>query len=107
MTKTTKITKAAAVTAETGGEVAGSQCVDGAPEAHSARPAPGGKLQTIIALLRRPEGALISDLMAATGWQAHSIRGAMAGAIRKKHGLTIISEKTDGVRTYRVAEASQ
>lgn len=42
--------------------------------------------------------------MAATGWQAHSVRDAISGSLRKKMGLTITSEKVDGVRTYRAAQ---
>jgi hypothetical protein len=60
------------------------------------------KLGTVVAMLRRKEGATISQLVKATGWQAHSVRGAMSGAVKKKLGLTISSTKTDGVRTYRV-----
>jgi hypothetical protein len=67
---------------------------------------PGGrqtsKLATVIALLRRPKGASIEDLCKATGWQAHSVRGALSGAIKKKLGLTVESKKMDGARVYRV-----
>ena len=77
-----------------------------APEASAhpaaSRPDPKGKLGAVVTLLRRPGGAQIADLMAATGWQAHSVRGAMSGALKKKLGLTITSEKTDAGRTYRV-----
>ena len=41
--------------------------------------------------------------MSATGWQAHSVRGAISGAIKKRLGLKVTSEKSDGVRTYRIA----
>ena len=61
-----------------------------------------GKLTSMIAMLRRTKGASIAELCAATGWQAHSVRGALSGAIKKKQGLTITSEKSDGVRIYRV-----
>nr|TFG55530.1 MAG: DUF3489 domain-containing protein [Hyphomicrobiales bacterium] len=47
-------------------------------------------------------GATIADLTSATEWQAHSVRGAMSGAIKKKRGLPVTSEKTDGARTYRI-----
>lgn len=63
------------------------------------------KIDLLIARLRRPAGASIEDLAKVTGWQTHSIRGAMAGALRKKgHGVT--SEKVDGVRRYRLVEPS-
>ena len=60
------------------------------------------KLGAVVTLLRRKEGATIDQLVKATGWQAHSVRGAISGAIKKKLGLAIASTKTDGVRTYRV-----
>ena len=60
------------------------------------------KLATVIAMLCRKEGATIDQLMKATGWQAHSVRGALSGALKKKLGLTIASTMTDGVRTYRI-----
>jgi hypothetical protein len=60
------------------------------------------KLANVIALLRRKEGATIEELTNATGWQSHSVRGALSGALKKKLGLKITSAKSDGVRTYRV-----
>ena len=55
-------------------------------------------------MLRRPEGATVDQIMAATGWQRHTVRGAFAGAIKKKLGLAIASEKVEGgARVYRVA----
>ena len=66
----------------------------------------GSKKAAILALLRRPDGATLKDLMAATGWQAHSVRGFISGAIVKKMGLKVESEKrSDGERTYRIATA--
>jgi len=62
------------------------------------------KLAKVIAMLRQPKGTNIEDISKATGWQAHSVRGAMSGAIKKKLGLTVTSAKTDGVRTYRIAD---
>ena len=62
------------------------------------------KLDLMIANLCRPEGATVADLMAVTGWQAHSVRGAMAGSLKKK-GHVILSEKIDGQRRYRIGEA--
>lgn len=62
-----------------------------------------GKIGVLVELLRRDGGAGIEAMMAATGWQAHSVRGAMSGAIKKGLGLAVISEKTDGVRLYRLA----
>lgn len=78
-----------------------------APKAETALPAAPGvstsKIDQVVALLRRPQGATIEAMIAATGWQAHTVRGAMSGALKKKAGLTITSDKVDGVRTYRIA----
>lgn len=63
------------------------------------------KLDQLAALLANPAGASIAAMMAATGWQAHSVRGALAGAL-KKRGLTITSDKVDGVRIYRAGTAT-
>lgn len=57
------------------------------------------KLDQLEALLSRKDGATIAQMMNATGWQSHSIRGAMAGAL-KKRGLIVRSEKSDGTRLY-------
>ena len=63
----------------------------------------GTKQSLMIELLKRPEGATIAEIAEATQWQQHTIRGAMAGALRKKLGLTVTSEKdeTRG-RIYRL-----
>ena len=66
-----------------------------------APPATGSptKLETILALLARPEGASLAELVAATGWQPHSVRGALAGSLKRK-GHAIVSDKIDGERRY-------
>ena len=61
------------------------------------------KQDHVLGLLRRPSGATIENITQATGWQAHSVRGFFAGVVRKKLGLTLLSEKTDGARVYRIA----
>ena len=62
------------------------------------------KQATIIGMLQRAEGATIAQICEATGWQAHTVRGTFAGAFKKKLGMTITSDKTQGgVRTYRAA----
>ena len=62
------------------------------------------KLAQLEALLRRPEGATLDQISTSIGWQAHSVRGAMSGALKKKRGLTITSDKAeDRQRIYRIA----
>lgn len=62
------------------------------------------KLDMIVSLLTRPDGASLDELTAATGWQAHSVRGALAGSLKKK-GHRIGSQKIDGARRYRIGAA--
>ena len=74
---------------------------DAAPKARTPRE--GTKQATLIAMLRAPDGATIEDIMAATGWQSHTVRGAMAGTLKKKLGLEVTSEKVEGRgRVYRL-----
>jgi hypothetical protein len=63
------------------------------------------KSSAVIALLSRPEGATIEAMMHATGWQAHSVRGFLAGTLKKKLGKAVSSDKTDAGRVYRLVEA--
>lgn len=69
------------------------------------KPARVSKISQVVALLRRSEGATAAQIMAATGWQAHSVRGAIAGQIRKKLGLTVATEKVEGLTVYRITVA--
>ena len=72
---------------------------DGAPTARE-----GSKKAIVLELLRRPEGATLQEIMSATGWMAHSVRGFISGSLGKKMGLTIESLKTpEGTRAYRIA----
>ncbi|MDO8607867.1 MAG: DUF3489 domain-containing protein [Phaeospirillum sp.] len=72
---------------------------------HVRKTRQGSKQEALIAMLKRPEGASIAEIMVATGWLAHTVRGAIAGALKKKLGLTITSEKleTRG-RVYKIVE---
>lgn len=64
------------------------------------------KQQTCLDLLSRQEGATIEEMRAATGWQQHSVRGFLAGAVKKKLGLTLVSEKPEEKpRRYRILNA--
>ncbi|WP_424931907.1 DUF3489 domain-containing protein [Amaricoccus macauensis] len=67
---------------------------DPAPKARTPRT--GTKLAELIEMLRADGGATIDEIVAKTGWQAHTVRGAMSGALKKKLGLTITSEKVEG-----------
>ena len=77
------------------------------------KPREGTKQETVLALLRREEGATIAQICEATSWQSHTTRGFFAGTIKKKLGLTIVSEKITGPagapgagqRLYRITDA--
>jgi hypothetical protein len=85
--KKAKATKAASTT-------------NGAPTARE-----GSKKAIVLDMLKRPEGATLKDIMAATSWQAHSVRGFISGSLGKKMGLTVESfKRPDGVRAYKVAQ---
>lgn len=95
--------------APTTGDTGSSDTQSGNPL--TARPAPlprpGTKLALLINLMKRKEGTSIDEAVAATGWQAHSVRGALSGTIKKKLGLTIASQPVAGRgRVYRIVEAA-
>jgi len=82
---------------------------NGQPETEAApepvRRRSGTKQEALIAMLRAEGGATIDEIVAALEWQPHTARGAMSGALKKKLGLTIISEKVEGRgRAYKIAE---
>lgn len=58
----------------------------------------------IIAMLRAPAGATLAAIMTVTEWQQHSVRGFLAGVVRKKLGLNLVSEQTDKGRIYRIKD---
>jgi hypothetical protein len=72
----------------------------------SSKPAagPDTKHARIIAMLRTPAGATIAAIMTETDWQQHSVRGFLAGVVRKKLGLNLVSEQTDKGRVYRIKD---
>jgi hypothetical protein len=75
-----------------------------AAKAEEGQPRTGTKQALLISMLKRKEGATVEEIVGATGWQAHTVRGAMAGALKKRLGLAIDSEKVEGRgRVYRIA----
>ncbi len=75
------------------------------PSRRRASTRPDSKQARMIEMLKRPEGATVEQIAEAMHWRRHTVRGAMAGALKKKLGLTITSEKSEGAaRTYRIAE---
>jgi len=73
----------------------------GAKKAAGARD--GSKTAKVLELLKRPSGVTAKELMKATGWQPHSVRGFLSGTVGKKMGLTVTSTKgEDGERTYSI-----
>ena len=74
------------------------------PAGADVAPAPktrdGTKQAMLIAMLRRKEGATIAQIVEATGWRPHTVRGVFAGALKKKLGLNVTSEKVEGERIY-------
>lgn len=73
------------------------------PDPKSASVRQGSKTAKLLALLNRPGGATINELMKAAGWQAHSVRGFLSATVGKKMGLTLVSTKTeDGGRRYSI-----
>jgi hypothetical protein len=63
----------------------------------------GSKQSRVIAMLQSPAGATIAAMMKATGWQQHSVRGFLAGVVRKRLKLKLRSKKLDGIRVYLIA----
>ena len=72
----------------------------------ASTPRAESKQSQLIAMLRQPDGATIAEIMAATKWAGHTARGFLSGALKKKLGLTITSEKVDGRgRVYKLPAA--
>ena len=66
---------------------------------------PGSKQSSVIAMLQSPSGATVAAIMKATGWQQHSVRGFLAGVVRKRFKLKLSSKKVDGQRIYGITGA--
>jgi len=93
MAKKTRRTPKSATTAATNAKAATS----------SRRQRQRTKKQIALSLLERPKGASITEMQGAMGWQAHSVRGFLAGTVRKMPGVNLISDKSEnGPRRYRI-----
>lgn len=79
-----------------------------AAESHRTSRAPraGTKAAAVIALLAREEGSTVVQMSEATGWFPHSVRGFLAGALKKTHGLSVTSTPGEGGRVYRLSEGA-
>jgi hypothetical protein len=93
--------RSAASSAAAGGAAKPSQQTTIDPKRKNANP--GSKQSRVIAMLQSPAGATIAAMMQATGWQQHSVRGFLAGVVRKRLKLNLGSKKVEGTRVYRVA----
>jgi hypothetical protein len=77
-------------------------------EVAPATPAPRvTRSQTLIDMMRTDAGATAAELGAAVGWQVHSVRGFVAGTLRKRSDLTVLAERKDGVTRYRVVDRAE
>jgi hypothetical protein len=65
------------------------------------------KQAAVIALLRRPEGITVAEIVAATGWQPHTVRGLFSGTLKKKLGLSLSSAQEDRGRVYRIVDTGE
>jgi len=77
---------------------------DPEPQSDAKRPS---KQDEVVAMLRRPEGATVDEVVSATGWQRHTVRGVFSGTLKKKLGLTLASAKEERGRVYRIAELAR
>jgi hypothetical protein len=74
------------------------------PASSRSAAGPDTKHARVIAMLRKPAVATIAAIMALTDWQQHSVRGFLAGVVRKKLGLNLVSDQTEKGRVYRIKD---
>ena len=98
MSKPVKKRTAAATSATAAAKTARQRQNERKPKQGASR----SKQSHVIAMLRSPAGATIDAMMKATGWQQHSVRGFLAGVVRKRLNLKLSSEKVDGNRIYQI-----
>ena len=89
-------------------KVAAARAIAAKPEKttavdHEGKSSTPSKQAVVIEMLRAPTGTTIDAMMQSTGWQQHSVRGFLAGVVRKKLNLQLNSEKIDGSRIYRIS----
>jgi Protein of unknown function (DUF3489) len=99
MTKSAK-KRSVALPAKPAASATSSEEIAQVSEGRSANP--GSKQARLIAMLQSPAGATIAAMMDATGWQQHSVRGFLAGVVRKRLKLKLSSKKVDGNRVYQI-----
>ena len=98
MSKSVKKRTAASTSATTAAKTAQRSQNERKPEQGKS----GSKRSHVIAMLRSPAGATIDAMAKATGWQQHSVRGFLAGVVRKRLNLKLSSEKVNGNRIYKI-----
>ena len=78
-----------------------------APKCKASKPVEGASKQAqLIALLKSPEGGTLEQMTSLTGWQPHSVRGVISGALRKRLGFTVVCAGIAGSRVYRIVAAA-
>ncbi|WP_347309956.1 DUF3489 domain-containing protein [Defluviimonas sp. SAOS-178_SWC] len=113
MTRTTTLSSDQVPAATQPGAQHSDKAAPGAQDTHTGADAPARtgqetplrvtRLDQLVTLLRRPQGATLAELCEATRWQAHSVRGALAGALKRK-GHAIAAATADGTRRYRIGD---